>query len=610
MRFFLSLGVVFLALVFSSGVSFGRSDEPLDVGAVTVEGDLNGFTQTLETTELEPGLRLVKLHLSAEQPVRLKPLTMRFSFPSVDINGFWNSSQSLDKVNYYSNAITSGASGAAPLIALYNNQLQNRLTFAASDALNPIELRCSIREEDVRFHASLRLFGVAMPPTTSYTLELLFDSRAVPYYEAIDHMRTWWETQPGLSPAPVPDLARRPVYSTWYNFHQGLDADVLVAECARARAVGCRTIIVDDGWQTTDGNRGYAYTGDWRPERLTNMRGFVDRVHAEDMRVVLWYSLPFMGEHATNFERFRGKFLYHWQSQGAFVLDPRYPEVREYMLETYVRALEDWNLDGFKLDFIGWFRAQSETVMTAEDGRDFASVAAATDHLMTELTTRLRALRPDVLLEFRQPYVGPVMRKYGNMFRGVDCPNNAAANRNEIANLRLLSGSTAVHSDMFVWRQEEPTHSAALQVLNVLFGVPQVSVVLADLPPEHERMLAFWLGYWNANREVLLDGRFKPGNPGANYPSLTATLGGHQITALYETSLARRSEPSVVALDLINATGAPVLYLDLTEAWPDCHITVTDCLGATISEETRSLGAGPVRFDVPLSGMVQLRGAR
>jgi len=33
-------------------------------------------------------------------------------------------------------------------------------------------------------------------------------------------------------------------------------------------------IIVDDGWQTLDSARGYAYTGDWQPERMPDMKGF------------------------------------------------------------------------------------------------------------------------------------------------------------------------------------------------------------------------------------------------------------------------------------------------------------------------------------------------
>src|SRR5204862_5578675 len=132
-------------------------------------------------------------------------------------------------------------------------------------------------------------------------------------------------------------------------------------------------------------------------------------------------------------------------------------------------------------------------------------------------------LRPEVMIEFRQPYIGPLIRKFGNMLRAGDCPNSALANRVKTVDLRLLSGQTAVHADMIMWHPTERVESAALQLLNILFAVPQVSVRLEQLPPDHRAMLAFWVGYWNSNRPVLLDGAIEPLFPAANYPLVVAS---------------------------------------------------------------------------------------
>ena len=43
-----------------------------------------------------------------------------------------------------------------------------------------------------------------------------------------------------------------PMYSTWYNYHQNVDAAVLLKEVAVAKKMGFDSIIVDDGWQTLD----------------------------------------------------------------------------------------------------------------------------------------------------------------------------------------------------------------------------------------------------------------------------------------------------------------------------------------------------------------------
>lgn len=69
------------------------------------------------------------------------------------------------------------------------------------------------------------------------------------------------------------------MYSTWHSFHRNLDQDAVLTELKVAKSLGYEAVIVDDGWQTLDSSRGYAYTGDWLPERIPEMKAFVDRVH-------------------------------------------------------------------------------------------------------------------------------------------------------------------------------------------------------------------------------------------------------------------------------------------------------------------------------------------
>lgn len=576
----------------------------IDPDSIIIEGDPGNFT-IKKTTKEEEGVQFITFSFTSESPSELPPLTIVFNFPSIDINGYWNPKISVDKVNYYYSGITSKASRYAPVLSYYNNALQNRISISLSDALNQSEIVCYLKEEDVRFYPEIKLFGEKMPKTTSYSITLRIDTRSVPYYEAIDDVAGWWASMPEYTPMHVPESAKKPMYSTWYSYHQSIDAASIVAECKIAKILGCGAVIVDDGWQTLDGNRGYAYTGDWLPDRIPDMKGFVEAVHNEDMQFLLWYSLPFMGEKAKNYPIFKGKYLSYWESQGTYVLDPRYPEVREYIVNTYIDAIRDWNLDGFKLDFIGWFRSAGDTKLTKEDGRDFAGVNEATDALMTEITTRLTALKPDILIEFRQPYIGPVMRKYGNMFRGVDAPNNAVANRIEITNLRILSQNTAVHSDMFIWRNEEPVEQAALQILNILYSVPQLSVKLAEVPKDHLDMIRFWFGYWNEHKHVLMDGEFIPSNPGSNYPLLTAVNDNHQITTVYENMVVSAG-PGSDQIDIINAKASTELILQLEDDF-EGTLSVIDCMGHVVFEEEIRLNKGISKLEIPISGMAQLK---
>jgi alpha-galactosidase len=364
---------------------------------------------------------------------------------------------------------------------------------------------------------------------------------------------------------------------------------------------------VDDGWQTLDSSRGYAFTGDWKPERIPEMKKFVDGIHALNQKFMIWYSVPMAGEKSEAAKRFKGKTLGFSNSLQAFTLDPRYPEVRDYLIGLYEKAVLEWGIDGLKLDFIELFGPKSDTVLTAENGRDYASVDEAVDRLFTDIMARLRKIKPDIAIEFRQPYNGPLMRKYGNMLRGVDCPNAGPVNRKEIIDLRLLADNTAVHSDMFIWHPEEPVASAALQLLNVLFSVPQVSVRLGEVSAEHRQMLSFWLKYWKTNRATLLDGELQPVSPASNYPLVLARSSDKLIAALYQDMVVSPGSKLPKQLDLVNAKPSRSVVVNFEEPFGPATVRIVDCLGKQVSEKSQVLGIGVQAWDVPPSGLLEIR---
>jgi alpha-galactosidase len=579
---------------------------PFVFDQIKVDGELGSFSTHIETHELEPGLEIVTLTLQSENPAVPPKFNLKWNFPSSDVYQFWNSNINTDKVTYYINDVHSRASSQVPLISFINANDRNRFTFAISDALNKINTNTWLREEDSKFYCQVELFSEPHPEITEYILEIRIDRRNIPFYKSISQSTEWWANMENYKPAPVPDDARMPMYSTWYSFHQNLNIAEVIRECRLGKEIGLEAVIVDDGWQTIDNKRGYAFTGDWEPDRIGDMKAFVDSIHAVGMKFLLWYSLPFIGEKAKIYPDFKGKYLHHWESQGTWVLDPRYPEVREHIITTYEKALTDWNLDGFKLDFLGWFYADEKTDMTARNGRDFASVNEATDKLMTNIMVRLRSIKPDIMIEFRQPYIGPIMRKYGNMFRAADCPNMEVVNRVRTTDLRIASGNTAVHSDMFVWHKNDPVESAALQILNILFSVPQLSVKLDSISDEQFQMATYWMNYWKENREVLLDGEFIPKNPGALYPILRSVTEKKEIIVVYNDEVVDLIKAWLSEVDIINAKRSTSVIVDFENDFGNCKIQVLDCMGARKYELSKNLKKGLEKFVVPPSGMVRI----
>ncbi len=577
---------------------------------VMIVGDLQGFELSTERFSDEDGLEIVRITLQRANPAVPPEFELRWAIPSHDIQGHWTTGAHFNKTinpNWAPSRVRSMLARNAPILTLFGAGDTNRLTFAVSDGLNSTILSAAVREEDGTIVNAIRFFSERHSAVSELVLEVLFDRRAIPYYNAIANVGSWWADHDGYQPATIPEYARRPMYSTWYSYHQNVAADELLREVEIARSIGFESIIVDDGWQTMDSRRGYAYTGDWQPERIPRMRGFVDGVHERGMKILLWYALSLVGEESAAYARFQGKYLRYWNGQGAYELDPRYPEVREYIIDTYRTALVEWGVDGFKLDFVGRFVANDSTVLELGGGRDYASVNEATDRLMTDVMASLREIDPHVMIEFRQPYIGPLMRKYGNMFRAGDAPNSGPANRVRTIDLRLLSGSTAVHSDMIMWHRDEPVENAALQFLNIIFSVPQVSVKLEEVPREHLAMIRFYTDYWISNRSVLLDGGLEASNPIANYTLVRAHSDSKQIFAAYDDVAIRLpANGSGSLIDILNAKTSGDIVLNSEANLGNYRYTTLDSQGREVESGLIELTQGVHLLSVPVAGLVKL----
>ena len=577
---------------------------------VGITSDLGGFELKTDVVKIGDGVERLDLTLTSPRPTQPPRVALKWRIASHDVAGHWMTSRVLNKAirpDWTSGRLQPTMfAKEAPVSALFSSTNRNVLTFAVSDALNTIQIGSGVREEDGWIYNEVIFFSERHKQVTEYKASVRLDRRNVPYETALKAVAEWWAAQPGYAPAPVPAAAWGPVYSTWYNYHQSVDSAELLKELEVARQLGFESIIVDDGWQTLDTNRGYAFTGDWKPERMTDMKAFVERSQQLGVKVVLWYAVPFVGKNASMATRFKDKSLrFTPTGLAAYTLDPRYPEVREYLIDIYRTALREWKLDGLKLDFIDRFVADEQTVLEAVGGRDYASVNEGADRLMTDVIAELKKINPDVMLEFRQPYIGPLIRKYGNMFRASDSPNAYLTNRVKSVDLRLLGGTTAVHGDMIMWHETEPVEKAALQLLNILFTVPQVSVKLREIPKEHLAMTRFYLDYYNRNRDVLVKGDIDAPFPSMNYPVVRGYAGDKQIVALYTDLVLTvdRSRPTA-RIDVVNAKGSRQVVLSMPQDLGTYRYEIRDCLGRTVTQGQTTLRKGLVELDVPLSGLV------
>ncbi len=576
-----------------------------------LEGEQSTPAVSLTAEEISPGLSLVYLEIFADAAWSPTPLKLSWRRPIVDTIGVWSSASDMRRglTLPWEITVKSKATSQAPVVCLYGADGGNRMTFACSEVLEHIESTASVHEATGTFACHVLFFSQPTAPLRHYRATIRIDLRPEPFHQSLREVQEWWAGMPGIAPSPVPDAARWPMYSTWYSFHQQMTDAAVEEQCRLSRELGCEAVIIDDGWQTEDNAGGYAYCGEWEVYRgkFPDMAAHVARIHALGMKCLLWYSVPFIGFKSPAYQRFQGKFLVEIDNFQAAVLDPRFPEVREFLISLYENAIREWDLDGLKLDFVDSFAPSATSYTDGVEGRDIVSVPEAVDRLLRDVNIRLRRIKPDIMIEFRQSYVGPLMRNYGNMFRAHDCPNDALTNRVRIVDVRLLAGNTAVHSDMLMWSNHESAASAALHLLNIIFSVPQVSVRIDAIPEDHRQMLAFWLGFWREHREVLLDGDFQPFHPEQFYPFVLARGASRWIGAYYGNVAAPLNTTLPEELWLINATPQRRVLVELEADAGIYEVEEYDVLGRPVESRTASLTGGIHSLKVAPSGLLRLR---
>lgn len=555
-------------------------------------------------TEDKDDILKILIKISFEEKIVPLPVIIKWTYPCKNVYSQWNPALWSDRTlntNWMPIKNASRSTESVPVQTHLSLDGKNKITVSLSDTLTPIEIATGIIEETAEISYKLTLFTKRISPISEYEAVLTIDTRNISYIDVLYETNKQWRCEK----INTPQACKEPMYSTWYSYHQNLVHEELIEELRLAKKMGMEAVIIDDGWQTEDGKRGYSYCGDWNPVKIPDMRKFVEDVHDVGMKCIVWFGVPFVGIHSKAWNRFEDKFLNSFDEKHPWcVLDPRYPEVREYLINIYWNAVTEWNIDGLKLDFINNMQL-TETSAVPNEYMDYDSLEEAICALLRETNKHLRTINPDILIEFRQPYIGPIMCQYGNMLRVADCPMDAQKNRAGIVDLRLLSGENAVHSDMVMWNYEDIPESAAIQLINIMFGVPQISVLIEKLSLEHKRVLEFFLSFWKNNKKCLLDGKLNAENPEAGYSIVTSETDESLIAVSYIKNIlnAKQKYKKIV---FINGSWEKELFINNHFSAYDAKYKIYDCMGNVVECGNTIINEGINAFKVPNSGMIEI----
>jgi alpha-galactosidase len=158
----------------------------------------------------------------------------------------------------------------------------------------------------------------------------------------------------GLAAPAIPESSYGPIWCAW-GYERNFTAEQVYGTLPKAKELGFEWAVMDDGWQTSE--------GDWKldptkfPRGDADMKAFVKRIKADGMRPRLWFA-PLAVDPGTDLLRDHPEMLIldrdgaaqnvSWWN--AFTLCPAYPPVVAYFRAQVRRIIGEWGYEGLKLD--------------------------------------------------------------------------------------------------------------------------------------------------------------------------------------------------------------------------------------------------------------------
>jgi alpha-galactosidase len=336
------------------------------------------------------------------------------------------------------------------------------------------------------------------------------------------------------------------------------------------------------------------------------MAAHVKAVQELGFHYVLWVS-PFMvgydsqaaQRHAnvltTGSDRLQYKNLAPWES-----------ETQTLIADLMERLVRDYHLDGLKVDFIDSILLHRDDEQNGENGGKRSSKTSVGENIYEALkfaTDRLQALKPDILIEYRNNYANLASRAYANIYRSSDVPINFMMNRWQAVMLRLLVPDRAVHLDPAIWHPGDSDANVAVHLINCLVSVPMVSIELDQYPKSHLDLVRYWIGFYHEHRDTIIHGDFKPTLAPGLIPMIRFDGDSETIIALY-ADVPLKIDSLRHNIWLLNASTQPYIDLSPDSQSGDCEAVIYDMFGRFVTVKRVHLPSA--RLPVEVGGSIAL----
>lgn len=444
---------------------------------------------------------------------------LEFSFPIRDIQCYWHSGLRTpsQKIHWRIPFSSSGVCNI-PFIAFFN-----------TGGINRISIMADTLDDDCffffRMNQQLGVYEAEIKITPQTDCSLTIDSRKM------DWQKTLAEYRSGLKlPVPkIPEAAWNPVFCTWYAAHTGVSEQWLEENCRIASELGFGTLIVDDGWSFDTVKRHcpelidtwYSEIGDWQvsAKKFPDFVAHIRRVREMGLRYMLWTAPFILGAKSNVLKELETGDYDEKRVDGACWLLPHRKKVRDLIIEKLTSLMRNYPVDGLKIDYLDYFMPD----ISHPKGRMMRAFAR-------ELSRKIREVKPDALIEYRQNYTVPGMLEFATQYRAGDVPYDWMDNFNRLAQMRTLLGDKlTLHADPAFWREDEPLVNIGRHMIAALAGVPMLSMELTRMPEDQKTVIRTFLALYREYRDFWKQGCWHIEYELGNVISLTVELDGRRI---------------------------------------------------------------------------------
>lgn len=295
-----------------------------------------------------------------------------------------------------------------------------------------------------------------------------------------------------------------PMWCSWTDWDSAdVNEKIVLDNVEEGVKLGIKNYIVDDGWFGLGldcDEKLKLNIGDWESDtkKFPDVKKLSHKIREKGGKSIIWCAPHAVGDVAKVREARKrhlmvnaeGKLVY--TSNGFHVLCMRNPEAREIMADICVHLAKEYDTDGAKYDLYNCVPVVE--CCCKEHEHDTDSMVVALQKTMELIWQKVRAVKPNYMVELKQNYGGSRLATYGTMMRAGDTPYCPEGNFLRTAYIQSYTPYAA--NDYQTITNYDTLESVAKVIIKMLaVGIPTYSMDLLALEEEKKQLIAF-LNEW------------------------------------------------------------------------------------------------------------------